>query len=217
MNHRQQKENLTSTSNNRRRLPIRAWKLSERVKKNREAKTAKEKELHDKKRSRARRKALKQRGNESALTVERPDDTPEVRELRAALARALGEHNAAEAAADKPHHEHEPVPLGAQQTYQKDDSHHVEAPKSPKSTLQRYMEMMYDSDPEVFQGFYKGTGPLAPSHSPDSSPSPPPSRSGITATGSSRRGPPLQPFPCWAAGNLKCTDLESLFQRRIES
>ncbi|KAJ7460963.1 hypothetical protein B0H11DRAFT_2241940 [Mycena galericulata] len=182
MNHRQEKENLTSTSNNRRRLPIRTWKLSERVKKNREAKAAKKTELHDKKRSQARRKALKQRGNESALTVERPDDTPEVRELRAALARALGERNAAEAAADKPNHEHGPAPLGAQRTYKKDNSHHVKAPESPKSTLQRYLEIMYDSDPEVFQGFYKGTGPVAPSHSPNSSPSPPPSRSGITVT-----------------------------------
>ncbi|KAJ7461768.1 hypothetical protein B0H11DRAFT_2241587 [Mycena galericulata] len=184
MNHRQEKENLTPTSNYRPRLPTRAWKLSERVKKNREAKAAKEKELPDKKRSQARRKAPKQRerGNESVLTVERPDDTPEVRELRAALARALGERNAAEAAADKPHHEHGPAPLGAQRTYQKDNSHHVKALESPKSTLQRYLEIMYDSDPEVFQGFYKGTGPLAPSHSPNSSPSPPPSRSGITAT-----------------------------------
>ncbi|KAJ7139282.1 hypothetical protein C8R44DRAFT_867445 [Mycena epipterygia] len=40
--------------------------------------------------------------NESALTVERPEDTDEIRELCAALVRTQGEHNAAEAANPRP-------------------------------------------------------------------------------------------------------------------
>ncbi|KAJ7118904.1 hypothetical protein C8R44DRAFT_878437 [Mycena epipterygia] len=55
-----------------------------------------------KKAKKAKRLALKQRQNESNLTVDRPDDTPEIRELRAALSRAQGERNAAEVANSRP-------------------------------------------------------------------------------------------------------------------
>ncbi|KAJ7101603.1 hypothetical protein C8R43DRAFT_857484, partial [Mycena crocata] len=60
--------------------------------------------LHKKKQGKAKRRALKQRQNESALTAERPDDTPLIRELRAELSRARGERNAAEATNPRPRH-----------------------------------------------------------------------------------------------------------------
>ncbi|KAJ6583572.1 hypothetical protein DFH09DRAFT_1436108 [Mycena vulgaris] len=99
MNRRKEKENFPPT----RVLSNRVRKPSDRAKKTRAAKAAKEKTLKDKKLQKAWRKALKQRDNENALTVERAADTAEVRELRAALARAQGERNAAEAAVYKPH------------------------------------------------------------------------------------------------------------------
>ncbi|KAJ7479030.1 hypothetical protein FB451DRAFT_1131256 [Mycena latifolia] len=61
-----------------------------------------------KKENKAKRLALRQRQKESALTADRPDDTPEIRELRAALSRAQGERNAAEAANSRPQHRQGP-------------------------------------------------------------------------------------------------------------
>ncbi|KAJ7810929.1 hypothetical protein B0H13DRAFT_1927083 [Mycena leptocephala] len=72
----------------------RLHKSAEWVKKIRDAKAAKEKKLQQAR----RRRALKQRQHEGALTVNRPDDTDEIRELRAALGRAQHVRNAAEAA-----------------------------------------------------------------------------------------------------------------------
>ncbi|KAJ7458451.1 hypothetical protein FB451DRAFT_1561091 [Mycena latifolia] len=64
--------------------------------------------LRKKKENKAKRLALRQRQKESALTADRPDDTPEIRELRAALSRAQGKHNAAEAANSRPQHRQGP-------------------------------------------------------------------------------------------------------------
>ncbi|KAJ7622194.1 hypothetical protein FB45DRAFT_1006209 [Roridomyces roridus] len=58
--------------------------------------------LLTKKRQKAKRKALRHRQNEDALTLELPGDTDVVRQLRAALARTRGERNAAEASASRP-------------------------------------------------------------------------------------------------------------------
>ncbi|KAJ7656077.1 hypothetical protein DFH06DRAFT_942654, partial [Mycena polygramma] len=63
----------------------------------RDAKAAQAKKLKQ-----ARRRALRERQNETALTAPHPDDTAQVRELRAALARAQGERNAAESGAHGP-------------------------------------------------------------------------------------------------------------------
>ncbi|KAJ7642164.1 hypothetical protein FB45DRAFT_863217 [Roridomyces roridus] len=58
--------------------------------------------LLTKKRQKAKRKVLRHRQNEDALTVELPGDTDVVRQLRTALARTRGERNAAEASASRP-------------------------------------------------------------------------------------------------------------------
>jgi hypothetical protein len=94
----------------------RLHKSTERVPKIRDARAAKEKSFKEKKLQQARRRVLKQRQHDGAVTVDRPDDTDEIRELRgvwhfyfrrnfsfpyhsqAALARAQRERNAAEAA-----------------------------------------------------------------------------------------------------------------------
>ncbi|KAJ7229275.1 hypothetical protein C8J57DRAFT_1387574 [Mycena rebaudengoi] len=87
-----------SLSNARQKTIRRGSRLSksvERVKKIGDTKAAKEKKLQQACR---RQRALKQRQHDGALTVNRPDDTDELWELRAALARVQHERNAAEAA-----------------------------------------------------------------------------------------------------------------------
>ncbi|KAJ7710643.1 hypothetical protein B0H17DRAFT_1324286 [Mycena rosella] len=73
-----------------------------RLKDTRDATSAAAEMKRKKKAKKVKRLALKQRQNESALTADRPDDTPEIQELRAALSRAQGERNAAEAANSRP-------------------------------------------------------------------------------------------------------------------
>ncbi|KAJ7612880.1 hypothetical protein B0H17DRAFT_1153266 [Mycena rosella] len=95
---RREKENeipARSQSGRRRRL-------TSRLQHTRDATSAATEMLRKKKENKAKRLALRQRQNESALTADRPDDTPEIRELRAALSRAQGERNAAEAANTRP-------------------------------------------------------------------------------------------------------------------
>ncbi|KAJ7488651.1 hypothetical protein B0H11DRAFT_2012458 [Mycena galericulata] len=99
MPRRRNDENSAPATRRTARRGARLRKPTERARKTRDAKAAQEKALKDKKLKHARRRALKERQNESALTAERPDDTAQVRELRAALARARGERKAAEARA----------------------------------------------------------------------------------------------------------------------
>ncbi|KAJ7497525.1 hypothetical protein FB451DRAFT_1211791 [Mycena latifolia] len=83
------------SGNSRRRRP------TDRAQQTRNAVAAKLKARKDKKAKTVRRRVLRDRQNESNLTVERPDDSSEIRELRAALIRTQGERDAAEAAATR--------------------------------------------------------------------------------------------------------------------
>ncbi|KAK7037176.1 hypothetical protein R3P38DRAFT_2771180 [Favolaschia claudopus] len=85
------KENHRSGSNCQR-------KLTSKLRQTREAQRSAQLDQAAQKQRKARRKVLKARQAEDALTVERPDDSDEVRQLRASLARARGERDAAEAA-----------------------------------------------------------------------------------------------------------------------
>ncbi|KAJ7202360.1 hypothetical protein GGX14DRAFT_399526 [Mycena pura] len=161
-------------------------KLSERVKKTRDAKAAQDKASKEKKLRQARRKALKQRQHENSLTVERPDDTDEIRALRAALVRVRRERNAAEAAVPRVSRRQGPAdrpilqPRNLSKITIADVRNDFGKPCSVKAwearmtRLERLQATIIDSDnSNVFPSWYKGTGPRAPSHLPDSSPSPP--------------------------------------------
>ncbi|KAK7014530.1 hypothetical protein R3P38DRAFT_3205392 [Favolaschia claudopus] len=73
-------------------------KLTSKLRQTREAQRSARLDQAARKQRKARRKVLKARQAEDALTVEHPDDSDEVRQLRASLARARGERDAAEAA-----------------------------------------------------------------------------------------------------------------------
>ncbi|KAJ7777621.1 hypothetical protein DFH07DRAFT_951268 [Mycena maculata] len=80
------KENSPSTSSGHpRRLGSRLRQPSERAQKTCDAKFEKEKALREKRAKQDQHRALQKRQNETALTVEHPDDTAQIRELRAAL------------------------------------------------------------------------------------------------------------------------------------
>ncbi|KAJ7242218.1 hypothetical protein C8J57DRAFT_1367753 [Mycena rebaudengoi] len=285
MSHRKKNENSapTTSSSCQRPNPLRRGgrlhKPTKRAQETRDAKAAKEKSLKEKKLKQARRKVLKQRQHESSLTVDRPEDTPEIRELRAALARAQGERNAAEAGAAGTRHRQGPADrsiarprnmakttirdirsqldltgnkndqawadlradvrrfmdagmldlsmgwkeqdnrrlakvydaiedahpelrrfraqwataflvhesFGAQRTYKnckgKDGSYRARSREARLTRLERLEYMIIDSDdPIPAPSFLRsnGIGPRAPSHSPNSSPSPPPSQNDNT-------------------------------------
>ncbi|KAJ7774068.1 hypothetical protein B0H16DRAFT_1713901 [Mycena metata] len=76
--------------------------LTQKVQESRNNKAAKAKALQEKKRKTTRRRILRERQNESNLVVEQPQDSEEIKELRAALARTRGERDAAEAASARP-------------------------------------------------------------------------------------------------------------------
>ncbi|KAJ6496379.1 hypothetical protein C8R45DRAFT_1211961 [Mycena sanguinolenta] len=262
-----------SPSTGRQNLPrrgTRPHKSSEWAQKTRDAKAAQEKAWKEKKLKQARQKALKQRQRENALTVDRPGDTEEIRVLRAALARAQGQCNAAEAALPRVSRTQGPAErsiarprnmskititeirnylglagakhderwadlrgdigrfmdagmldldiswkeqdnrrlgkvynaiedahpnlkrfrgqwatislvhesFGAQKTYKnykkKAGTYRAKIREARMSRLERLHTMIIDSDDQSpFLDWYKGTGPRAPSHSPNSSPSPP--------------------------------------------
>ncbi|KAJ7816985.1 hypothetical protein B0H13DRAFT_1923233 [Mycena leptocephala] len=255
-----------SLSNGRQQTTRRGSRLhksAEWVKKIRDAKAAKEKKVQQAR----RRRALKQRQHEGALTANRPDDTDEIRELRAALARAQHVRNAAEAAVTRTSRsvahpnmskitiadirnylglaraEHDQkwaelrrdvlrfmsagmldlslswkeqdnqrlarvYDMGAhpglqsfraasflvQELFGEQKAHRARVLETRMTRLE-YLEAMildYESDDEDplprLPLFYKGTGPRAPSHSPDSSPSPPasPNRNDTISNGTSR-------------------------------
>ncbi|KAF7363074.1 hypothetical protein MVEN_00659600 [Mycena venus] len=92
------KENETQPRPHGRRVR----RVTDRLQKTREAASAAADARRKKKQHKAQRLALRQRQKENSLAVERPGDTAEVRELRAALVRMQGERNAAEAAASRP-------------------------------------------------------------------------------------------------------------------
>ncbi|KAF8157540.1 hypothetical protein K438DRAFT_1942684, partial [Mycena galopus ATCC 62051] len=131
-------------------------------------------------------KALQQRQRDCALIIKRPDDTVQVRELRAALSRALtqSQHHAVKAAfSPRPsrNQRHDEPPIGRpRSTYRA---------MTPETRLERFHHMILDEDYEdhPFMNPHKGTGPRAPSHSPRSSPSP--NRNDAAALGS--RASPL--------------------------
>ncbi|KAJ7806030.1 hypothetical protein B0H14DRAFT_2382164 [Mycena olivaceomarginata] len=102
-NHNKENENSTRPRSSRHRT------VTARVQHTRDAQSAAAQALQLKKRKKAKRRALKQRQNESSLTVERPEDTDGIRELRAALVRTQGERNAAEAANSRPSRRHGPA------------------------------------------------------------------------------------------------------------
>jgi hypothetical protein len=77
-NHNKENENSTRPRSSRHR------KVTARVQHTRDAQSAAAQALQLKKRKKAKRRALKQHQNESELTVERPEDTDEIRELRGA-------------------------------------------------------------------------------------------------------------------------------------
>ncbi|KAK7000787.1 hypothetical protein R3P38DRAFT_2796618 [Favolaschia claudopus] len=72
--------------------------LTSNLQHTREAQRAAQLDLTARKHRKARRQVLRARQAEDALIVERPNDSDEVRQLRASLARARGERDAAEAA-----------------------------------------------------------------------------------------------------------------------
>ncbi|KAK7041022.1 hypothetical protein R3P38DRAFT_2768433 [Favolaschia claudopus] len=72
--------------------------LTSKLRHTREAQRAAQLDLTARKHRKARRQVLRARQAEDALIVERPNDSDEVRQLRASLARARGERDAAEAA-----------------------------------------------------------------------------------------------------------------------
>ncbi|KAJ7718166.1 hypothetical protein B0H16DRAFT_426071 [Mycena metata] len=74
-------------------------RLTDKLQQSRQSAAAKAKALQEKKNKTARRRILRERQNESNLVAEQPQDSEEVKELRAALARTRGERDAAEAAA----------------------------------------------------------------------------------------------------------------------
>ncbi|KAF7371700.1 hypothetical protein MVEN_00026400 [Mycena venus] len=187
-------------------------KVTARVQYTRDAQSAVVQALQLKKKQKAKRKALKQRQSESALTVERPEDTDEIRKLRAALVRTQGKRNAVEAANSRPAHRQGPagrsIARPSNMSKVKMDDIRAELNLSGAQNDQRWADLRGEVRRYMDAGLhlradspdnnvFDGSGPRAPTHSPNASPSPPANNSPVASRGASRIGslPVLTPEP----------------------